>query len=402
MQKILILVALVWFLPWAAHAQNTILEAESAPGKLNIAEKKAVVVTEEAALEVKYSFSSPQGNIKKGSNAKLTLSIKNVSSVMAQNVELKLQLPTNIYGPDYKNIGNVAANSQNSSEWEFFLSAQMAGNQASFVLSIKGANVPEKKYTLTLQLDIDIIKSHAFILTTSQYTDHATWGQLPNAKAAGEKLKQILENDYLFDKVVHKNNLSLNDFMEQLKQMKQVDENDQLLIYIAGHGYYDRDFGTGHLVFNNSEGLNTQTMFSHAQLSQMIDYFPSKHILIIIDACYSSTFDLEVAKAMLAGELRGKGTKTMEQYVVDELKLISRLYLTSGETQTATGSSTQLYSPFSSALIESLLSPDYKADEVVTYLELRNDLDKRKIKPTPRGGGFGRNETRSNFLFLVK
>jgi len=321
---------------------------------------------------------------------------------MASNVEVEIVWPQHVFGNSSFKIPTLAANSTYGLTTELFVNQGYLQPALNAVLKISASNAAEYKTTISVSFEQNTVKTYAYILTTSNYSDNKTWGALPNANAAGLKLKEILQNDYQVEKIVHKNNLSTDDFTGFLKDMKNVDENDQLFIYIAGHGHFDADFRTGYLVFNNTAGLNTTSMYNHAQLAQILEHIPSKHIFLVIDACYSSTFDFEVVNAMLAGNLRGRETKSMEQYMKDELKLKSRLYLTSGETQTGTGSSQSTYSPFSSAIIQALQNTLYRNDGVVNYYELRFDLEQRKLNPTPRGAHFGSNETGSNFLFILK
>ena len=380
-------------------------EAESDIGSLDIGSTTPTEQDEAANLNISSSnFSSSNGKFKKNNDISIDVEIKNNSSVIATGLRVEISLPSMVLvnGSSSHISETLASNATKNIKFTFFVRNEYQGVKIPVKIKYSCDKSTAKSKTFVLNLDESVVKNHAFILTTSTYANSSVWAYLPNAQKSGSKLDSLCKNDYQFNDIYYKNNLSTDDFTSALKKMKEVDENDQLLIYIAGHGYFDKVFSQGYLVFNNTNARETSTMFSHAQLAQILDKMPCKHILVIIDACYSSTFDFKVVDAMLAGDLRSRGTKSIDKYIKDELKLKTRLYLTSGETQTGTGTRNSEYSPFSSAIINALQNSTYKNDGVVNYYELRYGLDQQKIKPTPRGADFGSNETNANFLFIVK
>jgi hypothetical protein len=402
MKKYIVLLLISIWCNVHINAQTITIENESNIDELKIKSGGNRVTSKANLLLADYQFSSGSGHFRKEESINLRLKVKNISSVGIDNVNIQLVLPDKVFGNTNSTISLLAANTEKEVNFSFYILKDVPGNSVSVTVQLSGQNFEITSKIVSFKFEEEQVKSYAFILTTSDYDDNRTWKSLPNSKEAGDKLTQLLKEDYKFEKIVHKNNINLDEFSNLLLQMKDVGENDQLLIYIASHGYFDGNFATGYLVFKNTLTNNTQQMFAHAQLAQIIDHFPSKHILIIIDACYSSTFDYEVVKAMTASGLYSKGNKTTEQYINDQKKIKSRLYLTSGETQTGTGSSTQAYSPFSSSIIERLQNSNYKSEGLIDYNILRNDLEQRRINPTPRGAGFGSNQTGSNFLFIVK
>jgi len=74
------------------------------------------------------------------------------------------------------------------------------------------------------------------------------------------------------------------------------DENDQLLIYLSGHGFFDDLFGQGYLVTTDSkidDEVRT-TYISYSILREVINSIPVPHIYFIIDASFGGTFDMQI------------------------------------------------------------------------------------------------------------
>lgn len=79
----------------------------------------------------------------------------------------------------------------------------------------------------------------------------------------------------------------------------KIGEDDQLLIYISTHGYVDKrtEPKTGGLAFRNSltpdKDLQHQTLLPYQELLSLIRGIKCRHLLVVVDACYSGILDNE-------------------------------------------------------------------------------------------------------------
>ena len=81
---------------------------------------------------------------------------------------------------------------------------------------------------------------------------------------------------------------------------KEYASEDQLLIFFAGHGDFNEVDQYGVLLFvETQKGLSMTitgiSYFSHSYFRDFIDRMSCKHILLVMDTCYSGTFDERLA-----------------------------------------------------------------------------------------------------------
>ena len=80
---------------------------------------------------------------------------------------------------------------------------------------------------------------------------------------------------------------------------KDYSDDDQLFIFFAGHGYFDDTFKGGYLVARDTQLPNQDEAMlgyvSHSVVRDIIDAMNCKHILVVLDTCYSGTFDRLIA-----------------------------------------------------------------------------------------------------------
>lgn len=131
----------------------------------------------------------------------------------------------------------------------------------------------------------------ALIIANQNYDDTGIT-DLDNPMKDAQNLYDILLNKYSFEE----QNLSLlkdpsrSDILDQLDQLsRKVDNKDNLLIFYAGHGYWDEKFKTGYWLPRDSRTpeVSKSAWFSNSTLRDYINGINSKHTLLIADACFS-------------------------------------------------------------------------------------------------------------------
>jgi hypothetical protein len=174
---------------------------------------------------------------------------------------------------------------------------------------------------------------------------------------------------------------------------------DQLMIFIAGHGQFDDSFGEGYLVAKNSlENDKAKSSYiSHSNLRSYINNIPCEHILLTMDVCFGGTFDPVIAKS--------RGTESASElseteYLVRKLSYRTRKYITSGGKEYVSDGVPGRNSPFAAKFLEALKS-NVCPDRILTINEINSFLEKVKSNE-PRSGDFGDGEKSADFVFVAK
>jgi|GEM_PF-1632046 len=176
---------------------------------------------------------------------------------------------------------------------------ELSNKELSFRIEDDWGNVYEKTLTLIAEkLDINNIlkeyKNYALLIAEQKYVDG---NDLIYPIKNAQKLKEILVKNYTFDSnhVFLRENLTRHDLIALMDSLSQIlKENDQLLIYYAGHGSYDSLSNRGFWIASDGIANNKSNWFSNSDLRDYISGFRAKHVLLIADACFGgSILDLQ-------------------------------------------------------------------------------------------------------------
>ena len=240
---------------------------------------------------------------------------------------------------------------------------------------------------------------YALLFATESY-DH--WHNLRNPLFDAQAIRVELEETYGFQVELVQDPTQV-DIRRTLRRYagRKYNAEDQLFIFFAGHGHFDPTFSVGYLVARDTktpEGDNEMTSYlSHSEFRDIIDRMDCKHIFLVMDTCYSGTFDQRIA---LRGEV-DDAFKPLSQADIDQkLKYTTRWYLTSGAKEQVSDGIPGRNSPFVRELLKALRSKGgidnlLTIEEILTYFE---NLD----NPKPCSDEFGRNEPGSDFLFITR
>lgn len=253
--------------------------------------------------------------------------------------------------------------------------------------------------TLTVQRQVlveeyndSIIRSgqdYALVICTDEYNE---FPNLKNPIFDGESIKSELERKYGFEVELLKNPTK-TDILKAVKSYskKAYAKDDQLLIFIAGHGEYDADFDQGYLVTTDSRRSDEvrQSFLAHSNLGHLINRIPCEHILLVMDACFSGTFGAE-------GRPGNGKYKDKNELLEQAFKFKTRRFVTSGGKEYVSDGGAGEHSPFAAKFIKALSAGGGK-DGVLTFGEVFAELE--FVKPGPRTGVFGSNQTGSEFIF---
>jgi hypothetical protein len=209
-----------------------------------------------------------------------------------------------------------------------------------------------------------------------------------------------LENNYGFvvEKVI---NPQLDEIKLKIKEYSKriYADEDQLFIFIAGHGEYDDFFKEGYLVATNSiaEDEARSSYLPHSTLRTYTNNIPCKHIFLTMDVCFGGTFDPFIAS-------RGNDAAKEEQvqkmlFIKRKLNYKTRIYITSGGKEYVPDGRPGHHSPFARKFLEALRTYG-GSDGILSYKDIVSSVE--TVSPEPRAGEFGDNEPGSDFLFIYR
>jgi len=228
------------------------------------------------------------------------------------------------------------------------------GNYFYMIHTVHGFNNRAIKVTSNLN-GINLYKqynsiNHALIIGIDNYEHHP---DLKTAVNDANAIAEILEKRYFFDK---KNMiLLLNKNATKQKVIKsfedlitlKVHENDNVFIYYAGHGWFDKTFQIGYWV--TSEATKNKTSFLQNntiyQAIAALDRKKVKHIFLVSDSCFSGSF---------IKKHRDVETEIDDKYFQKYYSKPSRSVLTSGGNEPVSDSGKEGHSIFAYYFIKQL------------------------------------------------
>lgn len=203
---------------------------------------------------------------------------------------------------------------------------------------------------------------YALLIGVENYTDESI-NDLDNPIDDAQKLQTVLQNEYTFKKehIILLQNPTKNEITAVLDNYyNKLTEDDNLLIFYAGHGYWDKSFQQGFWLAHDAERDNRGTWLSNGTIRDYMRAIPAKHNLLITDACFGGgifksrdafnkpntalekLYDYPSRKAMTSGALSVVPDKSVFiEYLVKRLDQNAEKYM----------SSEQLFANFKIAVI---------------------------------------------------
>ena len=258
-------------------------------------------------------------------------------------------------------------------------------------------NASDKEITIFRPYSDPIIrkgKDYALLLAVDDY-EH--WTQLQKPVSDAETIQHDLGTLYGFQTRLIKNPTQAG-ILKAIREYAEMDysDDDQLFIFFAGHGHFDETFEVGYLVARDTQLPNEDVAMlsyvSHSLIRDIIDAMNCKHIFLVLDTCYSGTFDRLIAMRGRAEDISQR--RLAEGDINRIFQYTTRWYLTSGGKEIVYDES-----PFVHQFLEALRSKGgidniLAIDEILSYV-------KKLVKPKPRSSGFGSDEPGSDFLFFA-
>ncbi|MEJ5317499.1 MAG: caspase family protein [Tenuifilum sp.] len=225
-----------------------------------------------------------------------------------------------------------------------------------FVLRKSPSGKVAKGDTEELDLVFDSPKTapryFALIMGANDYADDAIT-DLDNPIQDATKLYNVLVNRYTFDpsNVIFLKNPTREQMINAMDWLtRKVTKYDNLLVFYAGHGFWDKETDFGYWIPTDSKSNSTANWLANSQIKDYVAAIKSKHTLVIADACFGGSifrsrkafeegsqsvkkaFDAPSRKAMTSGNLTEVPDRSvfLEQ-LVDKLNNNTKSYVTAEE-----------------------------------------------------------------------
>ena len=236
-------------------------------------------------------------------------------------------------------------------------------------------------------------KDFALFFAVEDYNGNTEFGNLQYPIDEVEDVDWELREMYGFHTEVHRNLTKVQiESILQSWQRKTFPEDGQLLVFFSGHGTFRKYNKSGYFI-PKGKGSDYENYIPLIDIERAVTGIPCKHILLVVDACYSGTIDPLLA---VEEDYRGKPNAPDEkqQIVKAILKHKSRLFVTSGGKER-----TPDKSKFTEAFIKGLRRAYTQGNGLYTYYGLLGDLV--NVIPSPHKGDFIGDEG-GGFVFVSK
>lgn len=329
-----------------------------------------------------------------------------------------------------KNIYNIFSNDHRSAEIAYLLKSEEfklppGENNDYFSVFFERAFLQQyreifgdakvKKRGLDLGgADINTIKSfsgnrHALIIGTDNYRSK-DWEKLENPVYDATEVAEVLQSFYNYDVTLLKDPPMDTIYKYLSTYYRSLREDDQFIIYIAGHGDFDEGLlDDGFIVCTDSKSPEVDplrnTYIQHTKLKKMINKIPAKQVLVLLDICHGGVFDENVLGKTRDNPAAAITNRNVLELLKDKSQYVTRKVLSSVGKESAFDGRAGKHSPFAAYLLK-ILNARGGAEGIVTLSDIYALLQKASLNETetlkisPHLAGFGQNDPQSEFILI--
>jgi len=180
--------------------------------------------------------------------------------------------------------------------------------------------------------------------------DYQTMSTLKTAINDAKETEKVLNKQYQFKTQLLINATryqilsALNSYREKLQ------ENDNLLIYYAGHGKLDPINKRGFWLPIDADETNSANWISNTAITDILNAMKAKHVLVVADSCYSGSLS-QTAIARVEQEL---DADVKQEWIKVMSNTRARIMLTSGGIEPVMDGGGGKHSVFAKAFIDTL------------------------------------------------
>jgi tetratricopeptide (TPR) repeat protein len=290
----------------------------------------------------------------------------------------------------------------------YFVAKDAANNETkkmykyvAYVPKGTGTSQPDTQITATEKFDSKklIGKNYALLIGIDQYQH---WDKLNNPVRDVNAIAQELKNVYGFEIDLLINPHNKTEIERKITEWasRNYQYNDQLLVFIAGHGFFIPHLEKGFIIPYDGLPAHMEkegaSWVSHEFIRNTLERSNSRHIFLVMDACYSGTFSPVVARNRGAAEL----SLSIREMVARKSYFKTRKYLTSGGKEYVPDGLPNAHSPFAAKFLEALRSRGKYSNGLLTINDIRRAV--QNLTPQPHSGDFPNSDgdPEGDFFFI--
>lgn len=196
--------------------------------------------------------------------------------------------------------------------------------------------------------------------------DYAHLADLASARRDAQALARLLEEEYGF-----RTKLALDgtryELLSALNELREtLTEDDNLLIYYAGHGELDPQIQRGYWLPVDAERTNPANWISTSTITDYLSVLPARHVMVIADSCYSGA----LTRSGIARLETGMSDEARRRWLETMRGKRSRTALSSGGLQPVLDAGGGGHSVFARALLDVLSEQEGVLEGRRLYLEI--------------------------------
>lgn len=190
---------------------------------------------------------------------------------------------------------------------------------------------------------------HALVIGNSEY---AGLPDLDTTIADANAVSDVLETRYGFE-VTKLINATRYDILSALNELRgKLTDEDNLLIYYAGHGELDEVNNRGHWLPVDAEEGSTANWISNIAITDILNAMSVRKVLVVADSCYSGSMTRNTLARLDAGRSEGAWKNWLKMVSKEK----SRLAFSSGGLAPVLDGGGGKHSIFAKAFLDSLES----------------------------------------------
>jgi hypothetical protein len=143
-------------------------------------------------------------------------------------------------------------------------------------------------------------RNYLMVIGINNYVDNR-WPILNNAVKDAKDFEKLMVEKYGYlkenIKEIFNEQGTRKIIFNELKRMKDsLRQNDRMLIYYAGHGYYDKPIECGYWIPVDAKANELDEYLNYSEIARLIQKMNAKNIFIIADACFSGSLVRDMQK----------------------------------------------------------------------------------------------------------
>jgi uncharacterized caspase-like protein len=273
--------------------------------------------------------------------------------------------------------------------------------QRQFAIESAASGEPGSRVELRSQpprLRADFGRYHALVIGNNAYTHLPA---LATARADAAAVAEVLEQRYGF-RVKTLYDATRYDILSALNDLRaDLEKNDNLLVYYAGHGELDKVNDRGHWLPVDAEPQSSANWISNIALTDVLNAMNANHVIVVADSCYSGA----LTRSSLPRLDADMSEKARANWVRSMVAKRSRTALTSGGVAPVLDTGGSKHSIFARALLDVLRTNRevMEGQRLFQHLSARVTwaAEARKFKQTPRYAPIRFSQHESGDFFFV-